>query len=119
LAIDKGGFQVKKKLCALVGVSLFIAASPVLAFDHESVEQNSSWGSTMQQQEQRQEGIRAAEQVLANCSQQMTGLHRQISRLQGQIAESHALSKSVLEELKSLEQKLKEANQIVRPLQIF
>jgi len=110
---------MKKKLCALVGVSLIIAASPVLAFDHESVEQNSSWGSTAQQQEQHQEGIRAAEQVLANCSQQMTGLHRQITRLQGQIAESRTLSKSVLDELKSLEQKLKEANQIVRPLQIF
>ena len=110
---------MKKKVLLFAGISLILAASPVFAFDHESIEHGSSLGSTADQNAQGKESAKEVDAILNSCSQQMNSIHRNIARLQGEMVENHAVANSIIEELKKLEEKLKEGNQIVRPLHLF
>ena len=107
---------MKKRLLLLVSVSMLAAASSAFAtHDHGSrgsMEHGDSPGTKGAQ------GEKEGEALLASCAQQVASLQRRINRLQADMA-GRSLGNSVRDELKKLEQKLKEANEIARPLQLF
>lgn len=65
-----------------------------------------------------QQTSKTSEQLLKNCLEQVESIQRHIYRLQAKIAEKRAVS-SVNDELEALEQKLIEAKEIVRSLQVY
>lgn len=104
-----------KKLLLFVALSLFLAASTAYAHDHsshDSMDHGASHGSTDEQ------SAKEGDMLLNSCAQQVVSLQRRINKLQAEMAGKQA-GTSVRDELKRLEQKLKEANEIARPLQIF
>ncbi len=64
------------------------------------------------------QSAKEAETLLNSCAQQVESLQRRINRLQADMAGRNPGS-SVRDELRKLEEKLKEANEIARPLQLF
>ncbi len=106
---------MKKRLLLLISVSMRAAAAPVVAHDHGShgsMDHGDSPGAKDDQ------GSKEGEALLNSCAQQVASLQRRINRLQADIAGRNPGS-SVRDELMKLEQKLKEANEIARPLQLF
>ncbi len=106
---------MKKRLLLLISVSMLAAAAPVFAHDHGSRGSMDHGDSPNAKDDQ---GAKVAETLLSSCAQQVASLQRRINRLQADMAGRNPGS-SVLGELKQLEQKLKEANEIARPLQLF
>ncbi len=106
---------MKKRLLLFVVMSMFVAASPVLAHDHGShgsMDHGASQGSADGQ------NAKEVDTLLNSCAQQVTSIQRRIASLQSAMSGQHA-GDSVRDELRKLEQKLTEANDIVRPLQVF
>ena len=100
----------------IVVLSMLIAASPVYAgHDH------GSQGSTNNVPSQSPvDDLKAKETELSitNCAQYVDRIQQNVRRLQAQIKEKRA-SNSVRDEIKKLEENLKEANSISRSLQIM
>ncbi|TSK07834.1 MAG: hypothetical protein FPO08_00525 [Geobacter sp.] len=99
---------MKKKLMILIALSLFVAATPVLAEDmpqhgasHQAVDDKCA---------------KECEMLLRNCAQEVDSIQDRIKKLKVEISEKGA-DTYTLEELKLLNAKLKEANETLRVLQ--
>lgn len=98
---------MKKKLAILMAVSLFAAAAPVLA------EEDHQHGATHQTQDEQ--CARECEMLLKNCALEVDSVQDRIRKLNVEIKEKGATTYTI-EELKTLEGKLKEANQLLKDL---
>ncbi|MBT1074211.1 hypothetical protein [Geobacter grbiciae] len=94
---------MKKMLAALMAVTL-LSGVPVYAMEH-----GASHGQTAEQ------CLKECEMLLKNCGQEVDSIQQRIGKLQTEIREKGA-DKYTLEELKTLEKKLKEANETLRIL---
>ena len=65
-----------------------------------------------------EQAAKATEQLLESCARNTVSIQQHINRIQANMAGKHAVG-SMNEELRLLEQKLKEAKEIARSLQIF
>ncbi len=104
-----------KKLLIFIVIATLVATSPVLAHDHGSHD-TMDHGATQGQVDEQ--GAKEGAMLINSCAQQIVSLQRRINKLQAEMTEKRA-GTSVRDELKKLEQKLKEANEIARPLQVF
>jgi hypothetical protein len=99
-----------------MALMMFVAASPVFAAhdhgSHDSMDHGASQGSKDDQ------SAKEDKMLINSCAQQIARLQERIYKLQAEMAGKNA-GTAVRDELKKLEQKLKEANDIARPLQIF
>lgn len=101
----------------VITMSVFVMTSLAFAgHDHGGGHNSGEQPSTPSPADQQTS--KTAEQLLKNCAQQVESIQRHIVRLQARIAEKRAVS-SVNNELEVLEQKLIEAKDIVRSLQIY
>jgi peptidoglycan hydrolase CwlO-like protein len=107
---------VKTKLLPFIAMSMFVAASPAFAV-HDHGPQNSA-GQGASKGSMEDQSAKEAEKLLNSCAQQVASIQKRINKLQAETA-GRRVGASVRDELKKLEQKLKEANEIVKPLQIF
>lgn len=98
---------MKKKLAILVAVSLFAAAAPVLAAE---AHQHGAAHQTMDEQ-----CARECEMLLKNCALEVDSIQDRIKKLNVAINEKGA-NTYTLEELKTLEKKMKEANELLKAL---
>lgn len=98
-------------------VSVLVTASLAFA-GHDHGGGQSSGGQPSAPSSADQQASKTAEQLLKNCSEQVESIQRHIDRLQAKIVEKRAVS-SINNELETLEQKLIEAKEIVRSLQIY
>ena len=97
-------------------LSMSLAASPVFAgHDHGSM---GAAAPAASQSPTDEKNVKESEMLINNCAQLVAALERRINKLQAEMYGKGA-GVSVRNELKTLEQKLKEANDIARPLQIF
>jgi len=103
---------MKKKFGFLFIILLFAAATPAFAHDHGGSHES------MEHATENNLSAKESEVLLDSCAQKAVSVMRRIDSLRARIDAKHA-SGSMNEELKKLEQKLLEANDIVRPLQIF
>ena len=107
---------MEKKLVLLMVLLLSVAASPVFAGhdhgSHESMDHGASQGPMDDQ------NAKESEILINNCAQYVGRIHQRIQKLQTEIKGKH-VGASVRDELKKLEQNLKEANDTVRSLQIM
>ncbi len=97
---------MKKRLVILMAMSLFAVAAPALA-------EEGHHGASHSMDEQC---TKECEMLLKNCSQEVDSLQDKISKLQVEINQKGA-NTYTLEELKLLNNKLKEANDLLRNLQ--
>ena len=98
---------MKKNLVILMAVALFAAASPVLA---EEMQHGASHGAMDEQ------CTKECAMLIRNCKQEVNSIQDNIKKLQVAIKEKGA-DTYTLEELKTLDKKLKEANATLRSLQ--
>lgn len=108
---------MKKMLAALMAVSL-LSAIPAFSMEHgqshdQADEQMKHGASHDQSAEQCR---KECEMLLKNCAQEVDSIQQRIGKLQAEIKEKGA-NTYTLEELKTLEKKLKEANETLRILQ--
>jgi len=99
---------MKKTLAILMATSLFAAAAPVLADDGH---QHGASHQTMDEQ-----CAKECEMLLRNCVQEVDSIQQRIMKLQIEIKEKGA-NTYTLEELKTLNKKLKDANETLRVLE--
>jgi len=99
---------MKRKLVILLAVSLFAVAAPVLA---NEMSQHDASHQAMDEQ-----CAKECEMLLRNCAQEVDSIQGQIKKLQVQINEKGA-DTYTLEELRTLNKKLKEANETLHSLQ--
>ena len=104
---------MQKKTIFLVVISMLTGASVALAHDHGGMQDGSHHAVAKDEQSAKETA-----DILEKCEQQVTSIHRRISRLQSELASKNAPN-AINDELKKLELKLNEAGDIVRPLQIF
>ncbi|AJE03515.1 hypothetical protein [Geobacter pickeringii] len=95
---------MKKMFVALMAVSLF-ASVPAFAMEH---------GPSHDQSAEQCE--KECEMLLRNCAQEVDSIQQRIGKIQTEIKEKGATTYT-LEELKTLEKKLKEANETLKVLQ--
>lgn len=99
---------MKKTLVILMVTSLFAVAAPVLA------EEGHQHGASHQTQDEQ--CARECDMLLKNCAQEVDGIQQRIKKLQVEIKGKGA-NTYTLEELKTLNKKLKEANETLRVLE--
>ena len=107
---------MKKKLALFMALSMPLAASPVFAGgghgSHGSAEPPASQAPI------EDKHAKESEALINNCAQYVGRIQQRIGKLQTDIKGRH-VGNAVSDELKKLEQNLKEANDIVRSLQIL
>ena len=108
---------MKKNVLVLLTMSMFVVASPAFA-GHDHGGSNNTKGPEPAQDPKSEQSAKVTEMLLKSCAQHVDGIQRHIDKLQSRMSEKRATS-SINDELEMLEQKLKEANEIVRALQIF
>jgi peptidoglycan hydrolase CwlO-like protein len=110
---------MKKNLVILMAVALFAVASPVLAdemqmdgmkMDETTMQHGASHGAM------DEKCAKECAMLLKNCKQEVNSIQANIKKLQVEIKEKGANTYTV-EELKTLNKKLKEANATLRDLQ--
>ncbi len=94
---------MKKTLMVLMAVTLF-SALPVIAAEHGDMKMDMHEGMTMD-----------ASECARRCALQAESIQEKIARIQGEIKKGS--TKYNADELKKLEGKLKEANEILERLQ--
>lgn len=94
---------MKKMLAALMAVTL-LSGVPVYAMEHSASHDQAA-----------EQCLKECEMLLKNCAQEVDSIQQRISKLQTEIKEKGA-DKYTLEELKTLEKKLKEATETLRIL---
>lgn len=109
--------KLNKIVVLVMTMSVFVMTSLVFA-GHDHGGGHSSGGQPSTPSPADQQASKTSEQFLRNCAQQIEIIQRHIDRLQARIAEKRAVS-SINDELETLEQKLIEAKEIVRSLQIY
>ena len=107
---------MKKMLGLIMVLSMFVAASPAFAgHDHGSqgpTDHGTSQGPTDDQ------NAKDSEVLINNCAQYVDHIQQHVRRLQAQI-KAKRVGTSVRDEIKKLEENLKEANDNARSLQIM
>lgn len=106
---------MKKKLALFMVLSMPLAASPVFAGGHGS-HGSAEHGASQAPMDDR--NAKESEVLINNCAQYVGRIHQRIQKLQTDIKGIH-VGNSVRDELIKLEQNLKEANDIIRSLQIL
>ena len=116
----------KLQCCGLL-LLMSVAASPVFAghdYDHGSqgsFGHGDSKGSTdhmASKDPKDDQNAKDSEILLKSCDQYVDRIYQRIQRLQMEIKDKH-VGTSVLDEIKKLEQSLKEANDIAKALQLM
>src|ERR1035438_4381192 len=116
-----------KLLCCGLLLLMSVTASPVFAahdYDHGSqgsFDHGDSKGSTdhaASKDPKDDQNAKDSEILLKSCDQYVDRIYQRIHRLQMEIKDKH-VGTSVLDEIKKLEQSLKEANDIVKSLQLM
>jgi len=104
-------------LVLFVSMSVFFTSSLAFAgHDHGGGQGSGSQPSTPKPADQQ--ATKKAEQLLKNCSQHIDSIQRNVDRLHSKLSEKSATS-STNAELEKLDQKLQEAKELVRSLQIY
>lgn len=98
-------------------LAIALLASPAFA-EHDDPDLRSMQPQQAPQGQTDEQQAKETQKLLESCMQQIAKLHRRIGNLQDDLAGKRA-APSVREELKKVEQALKEANQTLRALQIF
>lgn len=106
---------MKKTLVLFIVLSMSVTVSPVFAHDHGSHE---SMDHGAPQAPVEDPNAKESELIINKCDQYIGQLHQRIQTLQMEIKGKHVTT-SVRDELKKLEQNLKEANVVARSLQIM
>jgi peptidoglycan hydrolase CwlO-like protein len=99
---------MKKSLVVLMAISLFAVTAPALA------EEAHQHGATHQHKDEQ--CAKECDMLLRDCAQEVDSIHDRIRKLQVEINEKGA-STYTLEELKILNTKLKESNELLNTLQ--
>lgn len=99
---------MKRKLVMLLAMSLFAVAAPALAAEGH---QHGAAAQTMDEQ-----CAKECEMLLKNCGQEVDSIQARIAKIQAAIKKEGADAKSV-QDLKFLNAKLQEANQILTDLE--
>ena len=99
---------MKKTLVILMALSLFATAAPVLA------EEGHQHGASHQAMDEQ--CTKECEMLLKNCAQEVDSIQQRIKKLSVEINEKGA-STYTLDELKVLDRKLKESNEVLKALQ--
>lgn len=108
-----------KVVVLIISLSMFSVSTVTFAgHDHGGGSHESS-GQTSSKNQSNEQASKAADQVLKECLQHVDNIQRHIGRLQTQIVERQAATSSINDELQRFEQKLKEAKELVRSMQIF
>lgn len=108
--------NTKYVVCVSMALT-FVTTVPAIA-GHNHGGGHDSGGHSSAPSQADQQAASTAGQLLKNCTQHVDSIQRHIDRLQAKIAEKRGVS-SISDELEALEQKLKEAKEIVRSLQIY
>jgi len=107
---------MKQKFTLFIVLAMSVAVSPVYAQgghgSHGSMEQGSSQAPSNSQNAEE------TKKILSNCAQYVTRIEQRIQKLQMETNGGNVGS-TIRDELKKLEENLKEANDIVRSLQIL
>ncbi|GFE58907.1 hypothetical protein [Geobacter sp. AOG1] len=98
---------MKKNLAILIAVSLFAAATPVLA---EEAHQHGAAQQTMDEQ-----CARECEMLLKNCALDVDTIQDRIKKLRAEISEKGA-NAHTRDQLNILEKKLEESNELLKSL---
>ena len=107
---------MKKMLGLIMGLSMFVAATPVFAeHDHGSHDSTNHGDSQGQMDDQN---AKESEVLINNCVQYVERLQQHVRRLQTQI-KGKRVGTSGRDEIKKLEENLKEASDRARSLQIM
>ena len=107
---------MKKKIMFFVALSMLAAASPVLAAHNHGAQAPMDHGAP--QAPVDDQNAKESEILISNCVKYISQIHQRVQKLQADIKEKH-VGASVRDELKKLEQNLKEADVIARSLQIM
>jgi len=108
---------MKNVLKLVMVLSMYIVDSPVYAgHDHGGSQGSQSQGTT--QAPVDAQNAKESEALLNNCAQYVDRIEQHIRRLQAQIKDRR-VGASVHDEIKKLEEHLKEANDNARSLQIM
>lgn len=99
---------MRSKLIILMAISLFAVAVPALA------EEGRQHGASRQTQDEQ--CAKECAMLLKNCAQEVDSIHDRIRKLQVEINEKGA-NTYTLEELKILNKKLNESNDLLKSLQ--
>lgn len=106
-----------KKTLGFMVLSMSLAASPVFAGGHGS-HGSEEHGASQTQAPMDDQNAKESEMILNNCAKYVDRIHQCIQKLQADI-KGKQVGDSVRDELKKLEHNMKEANDIVRSLQIL
>jgi len=98
---------MKNQMIILTAISLFAAAAPVFA------EEAHQHGASHQAMDEK--CAKECAMLLKNCAQEVDSIQNRIAKLQVEIEEKGASTYTV-KELKTLDRKLKEANETLRVL---
>jgi peptidoglycan hydrolase CwlO-like protein len=98
---------MKKSIITLLAIAMVAVSVPAFAAEH----QHSSSMKTMDE-----ECTRECDLLLKNCALEVESIQQRIKRLQVEINQKGA-NKYTLEELKTLDKKLKEATETIRVLE--
>lgn len=104
---------MQRPLFSFLTVTILTTASPAFAaHDH-----GGSHHEAAQPPVQHEQSSKETEALLESCARKSAAIQRRINNLRDGLGRKDRTA--VVEELKKLEQKLKEADEIVRPLQVF
>lgn len=106
---------MKKMLGLIMMLSMFVAASTAFA-GHEGHESHTDHGPSQGPADAH--NVNESEILLNNCAQYVERIQQHVWRLQAQTKEKR-VGTSVYDEIKKLEESLKEANDNARSLQIM
>jgi hypothetical protein len=107
---------MKKIIISFIALSMLAVGSAVFAHDHGGAPASMDHGAS--QAPMNDQNAKESELLINNCAKYVGQIHQRIQNLQMEIKGKY-VSSSVLDELKKLEQNLKEANVIARSLQII
>lgn len=98
---------MKKAIITLLAVAVVAVGVPALAMEHQHDASNNAMD---------EQCAKECDMLLKNCALEVDTIQQHIKRLQGEINEKGA-NTYTLEELKTLNKKLKETNELMRALQ--
>lgn len=103
----------------LSAILIVLLTMPAYAGHNHGGGSPESMGHSSAQSQNNEQTIRAADQLLKECSQHLDNIQRQINRLQGQLVDGKAATSSINGELENLAHHLNEAKSLARSLRVF
>jgi len=107
---------MKKPSLLMIAVSVFLMASPVFAGHDHGASSGPVGGASHTPSDDQ--SAKEGDALIANCAKQISNLQWRMDRFEAGRAGKGA-GRPVLEELKKLQEKLKEANDIAKLLQVY